>query len=120
MRFGGWPLPLQAAQCERTSGLLWVSAGICTRTGGHATARDPARVSQRGRGLGPYFRRMLLHHVLVDVGTPGLVGTIKWPFSMPGSSVTRSSFQGTSLMSISMMRKFGIAAQKWALISVDM
>ena len=39
---------------------------------------------------------------------------------MRGGSVTRSSFQGTSSMSISMMRKFGIAAQKWALISVDM
>ena len=57
---------------------------------------------------------------LISAPQPGFVGTIKCPFSMRGGSVTRSSFHGTSSMSISMMRKFGIAAQKWALISVDM
>src|SRR5207344_109199 len=57
---------------------------------------------------------------LMSAPQPGFVGMIRWPFSMRGGAVTRSSFQGTSSMSISMMRKFGIAAQKWALISVDM
>ena len=57
---------------------------------------------------------------LMSAPQPGLVGMIRWPFSMRGGSVTRSSFQGTSSMSISMIRKFGMAAQKWALISVDM
>jgi hypothetical protein len=31
---------------------------------------------------------MPLHHILVDVGAqPGLVGMIRWPFSMRGGSV---------------------------------
>ena len=57
---------------------------------------------------------------LMSAPQPGFVSMIRWRFSMRGGSVTRSSFQGTSSMSTSMMRKFGIAAQKWALISVEM
>src|SRR5258708_18753680 len=47
---------------------------------------------------------------------PGRVGTISSPFWMTGGCVTRSSFQGTSSISISMMRKLGMAAQRLALI----
>ena len=51
---------------------------------------------------------------------PGRVGTINSPFWMTGGCVTRSSFHGTSSISISMMRKLGMAAHRWALIRVDM
>ena len=47
---------------------------------------------------------------LMSAPQPGFGGqVIRWPFSYARRlSVTRSSFQGTSSMSISMMRKFGI------------
>jgi hypothetical protein len=63
----------------------------------------------------------LPHRGLIDIGAPaGLRRHDQVSILDARRLVTRSSFQGTSSTSISMMRKFGIAAQKWALISVDM
>src|SRR5262245_31391 len=45
---------------------------------------------------------------------PGRVGTPTSPRSMTGGWSTSSSFQGTSSMSISMMRTLGTHAQRWA------
>src|SRR4051812_9691363 len=57
---------------------------------------------------------------LTSAPQPGRVGTISSPFAIIGGCETRSSFHGTSSMSISMMEKLGMAAQRWALISVEM
>src|SRR6266542_1266138 len=57
---------------------------------------------------------------LMSAPQPGRVGTISSPFWMTGGWVTRSSFQGTSSISISMIRKLGMAAHMLALIRVDM
>ena len=64
---------------------------------------------------------MPLHRVLVDVGAPaGLHGHDQVAVLYARRLGDEIVLPGTSSMSISMMRKFGIAAQKWALISVDM
>jgi hypothetical protein len=50
-----------------------------------------------------------------SVPRPGRSASTSSPFSITGTCVTSSSFHGTSSTSISMMRKFGTAAQKCAL-----
>ena len=49
---------------------------------------------------------------LMSVPHPGRSGIVNIPFSIKGKSVTKSSRQGTSSTSISMIRKLGMAAQR--------
>src|SRR5207245_1548067 len=55
---------------------------------------------------------------LTSVPQPGPAGRTSEPWLTSGRTVTRSSYHGTRSGSISMMRKFGTTAQKWALIIV--
>src|SRR4029453_11473914 len=57
---------------------------------------------------------------LLSAPRPRRGGRICSPFWMTGGWVTRSSFQGTSSISISMIRKLGMAAHMLALIRADM
>ena len=67
-------------------------------------------------------QRCLCHHrttgcaaiasSLMSVPHPGRSGIVNIPFSIKGKSVTKSSRQGTSSTSISMIRKLGMAAQR--------
>ncbi len=54
---------------------------------------------------------------LISVPQPMPVGISSSPASITGGLVTTVSFQGTSSISISMTRKFGMAAHRCALIS---
>ena len=95
--------------------------GVCdprTVAGFRRTARSD-RASMRSRQCGRPGGWARIASSSRSVPYPGPDGSLRYPSSISGTRVTRSSFHGTSSMSISMTRKFGIAAQKWALISVE-
>src|SRR5262249_24013670 len=56
---------------------------------------------------------------LTSVPQPGPVGKTRCPFTILGTVVTSSSYQGTTSGSISMIRRFGTIAQKCAFMHVD-
>ena len=81
------------------------------------TLASPDYLSHRPIGCGGCAR---ITSSFTSTPQPGPVGNTSSPFSITGTGVTRSSFQGTSSMSISITRKFGIAAHICALISEPM
>src|SRR4051794_12216442 len=53
-----------------------------------------------------------------SVPQPGPDGSLRCPRSILGATVTRSSYQGTKSLSISIIRRFGTVAAKCVLIVV--
>src|SRR6266542_3153715 len=83
--------------------------------GGAKGGGEDRRRASPHRGRGGWARTVASS---ISVPQPGPVGTVRWPSSMSGFTVTRSSCHCTTSGSVSMMRRFGTTAQKCALIIV--
>src|SRR5579859_950377 len=100
--------PSLATSPSSVSSAVWPS----TSTGSAPTRSNQLSQYPTRRGPGSHgcARRTSSS---ISAPQPGPVGTRMHPSVIVGGIVTRSRFQGTSSMSISMIRTFGSTAQRW-------